>query len=45
MAAHVCQLVERYLHKKLLKEDDVRVSNWEDPALEKNTAQLECPCR
>ncbi|KAF7330372.1 Nuclear transport factor 2 [Mycena venus] len=37
----LAKLVERYLHKTLRKDSDVRVSNWEDPALEKNETQIE----
>ncbi|KAF8207254.1 ribonuclease H-like domain-containing protein [Mycena galopus ATCC 62051] len=37
----LAKLVERYLQKRLRKEDDVRMSNWEDPALEKNERQIE----
>ncbi|KAJ6577302.1 ribonuclease H-like domain-containing protein [Mycena capillaripes] len=37
----LAKLVERYLHKKLRKDGDVRVSNWEDPALERNEVQIE----
>ncbi|KAJ7117286.1 hypothetical protein C8R46DRAFT_1152442 [Mycena filopes] len=41
----LAKLVERYLQKKLLKEADVRLSNWENPALEKQQAMLECLSR
>ncbi|KAJ7844389.1 ribonuclease H-like domain-containing protein [Mycena olivaceomarginata] len=37
----LAKLVERYLHQRLRKDNDVRVSNWEDPALQRNEAQLE----
>ncbi|KAJ7116315.1 ribonuclease H-like domain-containing protein [Mycena epipterygia] len=37
----LAKLVERYLQKKLNKEDDVRVSNWEDPSLERKPKMLE----
>ncbi|KAJ7086031.1 ribonuclease H-like protein [Mycena belliarum] len=37
----LAKLVERCLHKKLRKDEDVRVSNWEDPKLERKTEMLE----
>ncbi|KAJ7284735.1 ribonuclease H-like protein, partial [Mycena rebaudengoi] len=37
----LAKLVERYLHKKLSKDDDVRISNWEDPKLEQRQAMLD----
>ncbi|KAF7375107.1 Nuclear transport factor 2 [Mycena sanguinolenta] len=37
----LAKLVERYLQKRLRKDDDVRISNWEDPRLEQNTRQIE----
>ncbi|KAK7032924.1 nuclear transport factor 2 [Favolaschia claudopus] len=37
----LAKLVERYLGKKLEKDDDVRIGNWEHPALEKNERQIE----
>ncbi|KAJ7677348.1 ribonuclease H-like domain-containing protein [Mycena rosella] len=37
----LAKLVERYLHKTLCKEDDVRKSDWEDPELEQKAERLE----
>ncbi|KAJ7211817.1 ribonuclease H-like domain-containing protein [Mycena haematopus] len=37
----LAKLVERYLQKRLRKDADVRVSNWEDRKLETNARQIE----
>ncbi|KAJ7039508.1 ribonuclease H-like domain-containing protein [Mycena alexandri] len=37
----LAKLVERYLQKKLLKDDDVRLSNWENSRLEDQEAMLD----
>ncbi|KAJ6570270.1 ribonuclease H-like domain-containing protein [Mycena vulgaris] len=37
----LAKLVERYLQKRLSKDADVRVSNWEDPKLEQKQEMLE----
>ncbi|KAJ6448908.1 ribonuclease H-like domain-containing protein [Mycena sanguinolenta] len=37
----LAKLAERYLQKRLRKDDNVRISNWEDPRLEENTTQID----
>ncbi|KAJ7219998.1 ribonuclease H-like protein [Mycena pura] len=37
----LAKLVERYLHKSLCKDADMRLGNWEDPNLEEKSAMLE----
>ncbi|KAJ7746569.1 ribonuclease H-like domain-containing protein [Mycena metata] len=37
----LAKLVEQYLGKKLLKDDNVRVSNWENPKLEEQETKLD----
>ncbi|KAJ6612248.1 ribonuclease H-like domain-containing protein [Mycena sp. CBHHK59/15] len=37
----LAKLVERYLQKKLSKDADVRLSNWEDPKLDERPDMLE----